>query len=160
MNTFKMQRLIWNDPWIFIACGFGIGTLPIMPGTYATLVSALLYVFLVKLPLIVYLIITIGFNAAGIWLCGKANQAFGTDDHPAAVWDEIAAFLIVMIAVPFTWYYLLLGVILFRVFDIWKPGPIGWLDKNIHGGLGVMLDDIAAAVASWIILQVIVIVLG
>ena len=158
MNTFKMQRLIWNDPWTFIACGCGIGTLPLMPGTYATLASVALYLVLVKLPLVAYVITIILLNAAGIWLCGKANRAFGTDDHPAAVWDEIATFPIVMIAIPGTWYYILLGVVLFRLFDIWKPGPIGWIDKNLHGGLGVMLDDILAAIASWIILQLIVVI--
>ena len=156
MNTFKMQRLIWRNPWTFIACGFGIGTLPLMPGTYATLTSVALYLVLVKLPLIAYLVIIFILNAVGVWLCAKVNHAFGTDDHPAAVWDEIASFPIVMITVPCTWYYLLLGIILFRVFDIWKPGPIGWVDKNIHGGLGVMLDDVLAAVASWAILQIII----
>ncbi len=153
MNTFKQQRLIWSDPWIFIACGFGIGLLPKMPGTYATLISALLYLLLMKLPLVLYLTITIILNGLGVWLCGRANRAFGTHDHPAAVWDEIAAFPIVMIAVPFTWYYLLLGIILFRIFDIWKPGPIAWIDRHMQGGWGVMLDDIAAALLAWIILQ-------
>lgn len=155
MITSKQQQLIWRDPWVFIACGFGIGTLPIMPGTYATIASALLYLLLMKLPLTIYIVITVLLNVAGIWLCGKANEAFGTKDHPAAVWDEIAAFLIVMIAVPFTWYYLLLGVLLFRLFDIWKPVYIGWAERNVSGGLGVMLDDILAAITSWIILQAI-----
>lgn len=156
MITFKQHELIWRNPWIFIACGFGIGTLPFMPGTFATAASALLYLFLMKLPLSIYIAIVIAMNVAGIFLCEKANAAFGTDDHPAAVWDEIAAFPIVMIAVPFTWYYLLIAFALFRLFDIWKPWPIGWIDKNMHGGLGVMLDDIAAAIASWIILQLII----
>lgn len=158
MITFKQQQLIWTDPWIFIACGFGIGTLPVMPGTYATFASALLYLLLMKLPLTIYIAITIILNVAGFWLCDIANKAFGTKDHPAAVWDEIAAFLIVMIAVPFTWFYWLLGIILFRAFDIWKPWIIGWIDRNMHSGFGVMLDDILAAIASWIILQAIVFV--
>lgn len=160
MNTFKMNRLIWEDPWTFIACGCGIGLLPMMPGTYATFAAAFLYLLLVQLPLPIYIAIVVLMNAGGIWLCGRANKAFGTDDHPAAVWDEIAAFPIVMIAVPFTWYTILLGTLLFRIFDIWKPGPIRWVDKNIHGGVGVMLDDIMAAIASWIILQLFIFVLS
>jgi len=124
-----------------------------MPGTYATLISALLYLLLIKLPLALYLTITIILNGLGVWLCGRANRAFGTHDHPAAVWDEIAAFPLVMVAVPFTWYYLLLGIMLFRLFDIWKPGPIGWIDRHMKGGWGVMLDDIAAALLTWILLH-------
>lgn len=153
MNTFKRERLIWTNPWVFVACGFGIGTLPIMPGTYATFASAFFCLLLMKLSMFYYVIITVVANVVGVWLCGEANRIFGTDDHPAAVWDEIGAFLIVMIGVPFTWYYILLGIALFRFFDIYKPGPIRWVENNIKGGMGVMLDDILAALASWIILQ-------
>ncbi|MCB1827162.1 MAG: phosphatidylglycerophosphatase A, partial [Coxiellaceae bacterium] len=152
MNTFNRSRLIWTNPWIFIACGFGIGTLPIMPGTYATIASALLCLLLAKLNLTFYIAVVALLNIAGVWLCGYANKAFGTDDHPAAVWDEIAAFPITLIAIPFTWYYLLIAIVLFRIFDILKPWPICWIDKNLHGGLGVMLDDILAALASWVVL--------
>jgi len=156
MTTQKLPHSVWTNPIHFIACGFGIGALPIMPGTYATLAAIPLYLILVKLPLAAYITITILLNVLGVWLCHVTNRDFGTDDHPAAVWDEIAAFLIVMIAVPVTWYYIAIGVVLFRIFDIWKPGPIGWIDRNVHGGLGVMLDDILAALVSLAILQVIV----
>ena len=59
-----------------------------------------------------------------------------------------------MIAVPKTWYFVLIGFVLFRIFDIWKPWPIRWIDRNIHGGIGVMLDDVLAAIFSLIILQI------
>jgi len=154
MITFKQQRLIWTNPWIFIACGFGIGTLPVMPGTYATLASVLLYLGLAQLSLPYYLLSLLILNMAGIWLCEKANKAFGTEDHPAAVWDEIASFPIVMISIPTTWYFIVIGILLFRFFDILKPGPIGWIDKKVHGGFGVMLDDIVAALFSLIILKI------
>lgn len=156
MTTQKLPRSIWTNPIHFVACGFGIGALPLMPGTYATLAAIPLYLLIAKLPLTIYITITIALNILGIWLCGVTNRDFGTKDHPAAVWDEIAAFLIVMIGVPVTWYYIVLGFALFRLFDIWKPGPIGWVDRNVHGGLGVMLDDILAALFSLVILQVIV----
>lgn len=127
-----------------------------MPGTFATIAAIPLYLILVKLPLWGYLVITLFLNLIGIWLCGTTNRDFNTDDHPAAVWDEIAAFLIVMIHVPPTWYYITIGVILFRIFDIFKPWPIRWVDKNIHGGVGVMLDDVIAAIFSWILLQILI----
>ena len=92
-------------------------------------------------------------------MCGITNRDFKTDDHPAAVIDEIATFPVVMILVPITWYYLLIGFCLFRFFDIVKPWPIRWIDKNVHGGFGVMLDDLLAAFCSLIILHGILILL-
>ena len=92
-------------------------------------------------------------------LCGITNKAFQTIDHPAAVWDEIAAFMIVMITTPPTALNITLGFLLFRFFDIVKLGPVGWADRNVHGGLGVMLDDIIAALCSWVILKLIIVFL-
>jgi len=91
----------------------------------------------------------------GIYCCDITNRAFGTDDHPAAIFDEIATFPVAMIAIPITWYFLLIAFLLFRFFDIVKPWPIGWVDKNIHGGFGVMLDDLLAAFATLIVMQLI-----
>jgi phosphatidylglycerophosphatase A len=155
-----MLKSIWQNPIHFIACGFGLGAIPIMPGTFGTLFGVLVYLMLDRLPLIAYLIITLVLIVLGVFLCGRTNRDFGVDDHPAAVWDEIASFPIVMIAIPFQWYYLWLGFILFRLFDIWKPWPIRWVDKNIHSGIGVMLDDVIAAIFSWVVLYIVVLIVG
>jgi phosphatidylglycerophosphatase A len=141
-------RSVWTNPIHFIACGFGVGLIPIMPGTFGTMLGVLFYLILIKLPFLFFLFMVLLMNIAGIYLCGKVNKDLNTQDHPAAVWDEIAAFPIVMLATPPTWYYILIGFILFRFFDILKPFPISYLDKNIHGGFGVMLDDIVAALIS------------
>lgn len=141
-------RSVWTNPVHFVACGFGVGLLPIAPGTWGTLAALPIYFILIKFSLTTYIIVTVLLNILGIWLCGVTNRDFGTDDHPAAVWDEIAAFLIVLIAIPPTWYFILMGFILFRIFDIWKPWPISWIDQSIHGGLGVVLDDVVAALVS------------
>ncbi len=154
-NTKINSRSVWTNPIHFIACGFGIGLIPIMPGTFGTMVGVLFYLILMQFSLPVYLFWVLVMNIAGIYLCGKVNRDFKTEDHPAAVWDEIAAFPIVMIAVPFTWYYLLIGFVLFRFFDIIKPFPISYIDKHVHGGFGVMLDDVVAALFSWLILTLI-----
>lgn len=154
-----IPRSIWTNPIHFIACGFGAGLLPWVPGTWGTLVAIPIYFILIQFPLWFYITITVLFNIAGIWLCGVTNRDFGTDDHPAAVWDEIAAFLIVLIAVPPKWYYIAIGFVLFRIFDIWKPWPIRWVDKNVHGGFGVMLDDIIAAIFAFIILRFIILLI-
>lgn len=137
----------WHDPIHFITCGFGLGLLP-MPGTFGTLLGALIAWGLHFLPIWLYIGTTTLLCLVGIFLCDKVNRDLNTDDHPAAVWDEVATFPIVMIAIPFTWINLLIGFLLFRFFDIVKPGPIGWIDNNIHGGAGVMLDDVAAAIVS------------
>lgn len=156
LSSAEMKHLIWHDPWMFIACGFGIGTLPIMPGTYGTVLGVGLMLLLQPLPLWINLIILVLFFLSGVWLCGYANKKFGTDDHPAAVWDEIATFPWVMIGIPINWATVIVGFLLFRFFDIIKPGPIGWIDKNCHGGWGVMLDDWIAAIASLVVLHIFV----
>lgn len=146
---------IWHNPLHLVTCGFGLGLLP-APGTWGTLLGVVLYLIIYPAPLWLYLTILVILNVAGVFMCDKVNKDFQTDDHPAAVWDEVASFPIVMIAVPLTWYWLVIGFILFRIFDIFKPGPLGWLDRNVHGGFGVMIDDVAAALISLAILQLLV----
>ena len=81
-------------------------------------------------------------SLSGIYICQHAAKHLDTHDHPGIVWDEFAGLLIALIAVPFSWTNLLIAFLLFRVFDIFKPWPISWLDKKVSGGLGIMLDDI------------------
>jgi phosphatidylglycerophosphatase A len=163
-STYKKQQAktkgvdlsrIWHDPLHFITCGFGLGMLP-APGTWGTLLGVVIYLIIHPAPLWLYIVIVVILNVAGVFMCDKVNKDLNTDDHPAAVWDEVAAFPIVMIAVPLTWYWVVIGFILFRIFDIFKPGPLGWLDRNVHGGFGVMIDDVAAALISLAILQIFV----
>jgi len=153
LSTTDRQRLIWSDPWVFIACGFGVGTLPIMPGTYGTLLGVGLMWLLHPLPIWAYISVLVLLFLAGVWLCGQANEKFGTDDHPAAVWDEVATFPWVMLWIPLTPVTIVVGFLLFRFFDIIKPWPIRWVDKNCHSGWGVMLDDWLAAIASLIVMH-------
>lgn len=146
---------IWTNPIHFITCGFGIGASPFIPGTLGTLFSVPLTIMLSHTPIWFYIIACVVMFAWGIYGCGKTNKDFNTSDHPAAVFDEIATFPIVMIGISLTWYYLLIGFILFRFFDIVKPWPIRWFDQNVHGGFGVMFDDLLAALASYAILLII-----
>lgn len=155
MQTKSLPRTLWTNPVHFIACAFGIGALPFMPGTWATLAAVPVCLALAQLPLWGYLLVTGAMILLGIFVCGKTNRDFGTEDHPACAWDEFASFPIVMIGIPLTGYFLALGVILFRILDIWKPWPIRWVDRHIHGGFGVMLDDVLAALASLAILHLI-----
>lgn len=144
---------VWTNPIHFITCGFGIGVFPYFPGTVATLAAIPLVIFLSHFSTTVYILSCIFLFCAGIILCGKTNRDFGTDDHPATVLDEIATFPVAMIGITIDWKYLLMGFLIFRIFDIIKPWPISWVDKKMHGGLGVMLDDLLAAMATLAILH-------
>lgn len=150
-----LLQSIWRNPIHFIACGFGTGAIPIMPGTFGSIIGVLLYLMLATLPLWAYLLITVALLGMGVYLCQRTGRDFGVADHPALVWDEIASFPLVLIAIAPSWYYVLAGFILFRIFDISKPWPISWFDQHVHGGFGVMLDDVLAALLSWLVLYII-----
>ncbi len=139
-------RSVWTNPLHFVACGFGVGTMPFMPGTFGTLVGVIWYCLIQDCAFFPYLFLSLAVIGLGVFLCARMNEALGTEDHPAAVFDEIAAFPLVMLGLPAHHTGLIiLGFILFRWLDIAKPGPIGWCDRSVHGGLGVMLDDVVAA---------------
>jgi phosphatidylglycerophosphatase A len=137
-----------TTPIHFLALGFGSGLLPKAPGTYGTLAAIPLYLLLAPASVSIYLAIVIIMSIAGIYICGKAAEDAGVPDHGAIVWDEIVGFLITMFLVPLTWQSIAVGFILFRIFDIFKPWPISYVDKNLHGGLGIMVDDILAGLAA------------
>ena len=155
LPTNTVPRAVWTDPMLFIACGFGVGAMPWMHGTFGTLVGVVFYLILNRLPLLLYVLIAIVLLVIGVFITDTANRTLDVCDHPAVVWDEIVGFLFVMVAIPQRWYFILLGFILFRVFDIWKPWPIKAVEK-LPGGLGVMADDFVAAIGAWIVLWIIV----
>lgn len=149
-----------SNPVHFLALGFGTGLAPKAPGTVGTLAGLPVYALLLPLPLWGYLLATLVVIAAGIWICDRAARDFGVHDHPAIVWDEVAGFLVTMIAAPVGLGWIVLGFLLFRVFDVLKPWPIGWLDRRVGGGFGIMVDDILAGVYAAVCLQVIVLMVG
>lgn len=130
-------------PAHFLALGFGAGLSPRAPGTLGTLVAFPLYWLLSASTL--YWAWMLLFLALGLWVCDVAGRHLGVADHGGIVWDEVAAFLLVLPFAPQTFPGFILAFALFRLFDIWKPFPIGWLDARVQGGLGVMLDDVLAA---------------
>ncbi len=133
-------------PAHFLALGFGSGLSPYAPGTAGTLVAFPLYWLLAENPFFWAWIAV--FLAVGVWACGVAGRNLGVHDHGGLVWDETAAFLMVLPFAPPSLLGFVLAFALFRLFDIWKPFPIGWLDARVPGGLGVMLDDVLAAIFS------------
>lgn len=142
-----------RHPVHFLSLGFGSGLAPKAPGTFGTLAAVPLYWLLSDATLLLYLAVVIVAAALGIWLCGYTARALGVHDHPAIVWDEVVGYFITMLAAPAGWQWLLLGFVLFRLFDILKPWPIRWIDRHVHGGFGIMLDDVLAGAMAWLVLQ-------
>jgi phosphatidylglycerophosphatase A len=140
--------------WVhLLAFGFGAGCSPKAPGTMGTLLAVGFYLPMSRLSLPVYALVLLGVVLLGIWLCGRAARDLGVHDHPGIVWDEIAGFLLTMFAAPTGWWWIVLGFALFRLFDIWKPWPIRWLDRRVAGGWGIMLDDLVAGLFAALCLQ-------
>lgn len=135
-----------RDPVIFLAAGFGSGLIRPAPGTWGT-VAGVPFVFgLALLPLPVAIGIVVLAALVGIWLCGEACERLGVEDHGGIVWDEMVGLWVALVLLPADWLTVLLGFAFFRLFDIAKPWPISWADRTLHGGLGVMLDDLIAGV--------------
>lgn len=142
-----------RNPIHLLAAGFGSGLAPRAPGTFGTLAALIVWWPLHFLSVEYYwLIIATGF-AAGIYLCGKTARDLRAHDHGAIVWDEFIGLWITLAWVPTNIYWIGAGFLLFRLFDIWKPWPISWCDKSVHGGFGIMLDDVLAGLLALAVLQ-------
>ena len=148
MDKSLRAKINLANPVHLVALGFGSGLAPFMPGTFGSLAAIPLVYFVSLLPLTLTIIIACIATAVGVWLCGKTAEDMGVHDHSGIVWDEIAGMLLTFIGVVISWQTAHAGFLLFRLFDILKPWPISYLDKNLEGGLGIMLDDIAAGLAA------------
>lgn len=168
-NASMLDRMIY-----WLGLGLGSGLPRRAPGTWGTVGGLIVAIPLLSLGFLPFLLITILSSIFGIWICGRTSELMKGHDDPHIVWDEWAGMWITLL--PFSymsmtadsfWQYisqplslaaLLLAFVLFRFFDIIKPPPIGWADRKVAGGLGVMLDDIIAgvmAVVVWIIVMMV-----
>jgi phosphatidylglycerophosphatase A len=152
MNRADTRRVALETPTGFLAFGFGSGLAPVAPGTFGTVASLPFAALIVQLPLAIALAVVVAGFIVGIYLCGATSQRLGVHDHGGIVWDEFIGMWLVLLFVPFHWAWWLAAFILFRIFDAVKPWPIRWFDRRVHGGFGVMLDDILAAGYTLIVL--------
>lgn len=148
MSTFDR-----SSPVHWLAFGLGSGLVPKARGTLGTLAGVPLWWLLAQMPWAGYLLATAIIAGAGIGICGRTARDLGVHDHGGIVWDEIAGYLVTMILAPVTPLSAAAGFVLFRLFDIAKPWPIGWLDARVGGGTGIMVDDLLAGVYAAVILQ-------
>ena len=149
-----IPRSAMGRPEMWLATGFGAGLSPRAPGTVGSLVGVAIYLALAGLPLAAYLGVVLVLAVAGVILCERAGRILGVADHPGIVWDEIVGMLITLAGTPPSWQGVVLGFALFRLFDIMKPWPVAAIDRRVRGGLGVMLDDVMAALYALAILQI------
>ncbi len=144
-----------RDPILLLALGFGSGLARRGPGTAGTAVGVGLYLLIAPLPVAAMVAITVAVVAIGIPLCGHAARRLGVHDDPAIVWDEIAGYLVTMLLLPVEAHWIVAGFVLFRILDIVKPWPIGWLDRRVGGGTGIMVDDILAGAFACLLLHLV-----
>ncbi len=135
-----------SNPAIFIATWFGAGLLPLAPGTWGSL-AALPFAWIIQLyfgwPGL--LVASIAVFAIGVWSADAYVRLSGREDPGAVVIDEVAGQWLVLLPISPDPVLYAVGFVLFRIFDIFKPWPAGWADRNIKGGFGVMIDDILVA---------------
>lgn len=128
-----------------IALGFGVGLARFAPGTFGTLAAWPVGWALAGGNAAAMLAAVAASFALGVWACGLTGSHLGIHDHSSMVWDEFAAFLLMLAVVPRELPWQLAAFVAFRLFDIFKPPPIRWLERRYQGGFGVMFDDLVAA---------------
>lgn len=157
----EQRRALLATPAGWLACGFGSGLAPVAQGTFGSLAALLPWLLLRQLPLPLYLLAIVAGFTIGVWACNVAGRALGVDDHRSLVWDEFVGQWIALLpllipallpASGFAWWMVPASFVLFRLFDVWKPWPIRWLDRRVKGGMGVMVDDVVAGVFAAIVL--------
>lgn len=145
---------------VFLATGFYTGNIPKAPGTFGTLPGLCLCFFLARLPWPVSLLLICVLMGLAVWLSGRAAKIMGKQDPGCIVIDEIVGMAVTLVALPFTLYTAITGFLLFRFFDILKPPPIKSIDRKVHGGTGIVLDDVIAGVYANIVLRISMLAMG
>jgi phosphatidylglycerophosphatase A len=148
----NLGRCVMTDPVHFLAFGFGTGLAPFAPGTFGSLPGILLFWLTMDYGLYVQLGVALSITVAGIWICGESARRIGVHDHGGIVWDEIVGMYVTLLAAPVSIVGWVLAFVFFRIMDIVKPWPIRDLDHRLGGGVGIMLDDLAAALYAAILL--------
>jgi phosphatidylglycerophosphatase A len=148
----NLARTVMKDPVHILAFGFGTGLAPFAPGTFGSIPGVLLFWITMDSGLYVQLAVAVSITLAGVWICGESARRIGVHDHGGIVWDEIVGMYVTLLAAPVSVVGWALAFVLFRIMDIVKPWPIRDLDHRLGGGVGIMLDDLAAALYAAILL--------
>jgi phosphatidylglycerophosphatase A len=148
-----MSLALWKYPLHFLGYGFGAGLIPVLPGTFGSLVGVILFWLIFPLGRIVYAGIVAALGVLGILICSVTAKDLGKTDPSVIVWDEIVGFQVAMYLLPRDWRWVTAGFVVFRAFDVWKPFPISAVEYSFGLGFGIMADDIVAGVYTLAVLQ-------
>jgi len=147
-----VRKVVLGTPTGFLAFGLGAGLSRYAPGTMGTIVAIPFAIALRTLPDAIFWLLLALLFALGIYLCEITSKRLGQHDPGGIVWDEMVGYWLTVSLLPLSWPWWLAAFVLFRFFDIVKPWPIRRVEKGFGGGLGIMLDDIIAALYAMIIL--------
>lgn len=148
-----LGQIALKTPSGLLAFGFGSGLSPYAPGTAGTIAAIPFAIALKNLDGFWFWLVLVTAFVLGVWVCGRVSEKMGVHDHGGIVWDEMVGYWLAVAFVPAQWEWLLAAFIGFRFFDILKPWPIKQLDKNVSGGLGIMIDDVLAAIYTMALLR-------
>jgi phosphatidylglycerophosphatase A len=153
----QQRRAILTHPAGWIASGFGSGLSPVAPGTAGSAVALIPWLALRELPLPMFAAVLVAAFALGVWASNIVVAKLHVEDPGVIVWDEFVGQWIAL--APLLWFtrawpWIIVGFVLFRLFDIWKPWPVSWADRTIKGSLGVMLDDVFAGIYAAIVIAI------
>jgi phosphatidylglycerophosphatase A len=160
MPTNRPSALLLRQPVHLLAFGFGSGLIAKAPGTAGTVVAVLPAWLLATWSVPAKAALIAVLFAIGVWICDESARRLQSHDHPAIVWDEIVGFLATCLLLTPDPLWFAVAFVLFRFFDIVKPWPIRDLDRGLHGGIGIMLDDIVAAVFAVVCMELARLTLG
>lgn len=152
------KKINLKNPVHFLAIGFGSGLLKPAPGTWGTLAGLMLSILLWNITQsnLFFIFLAVISFIFGCYLCQKMSNDLGVHDDGRIVWDEIVAIFLMFAILPeYNWLTYILTFISFRIFDILKPYPIRYFDEKLESGLGIMVDDILAAIFALISLHLI-----
>ncbi len=149
-----LARKVLTDPVNLLAFGFAAGLSPLAPGTVGSLLALPLAYATLEAGFAIQASVAAILVVSGVWICGESARRIGVHDHGGIVWDEIAAMYVTLLFAPPTIAAWALAFVAFRFFDIVKPWPIRDLDHRLGGGLGIMLDDLLAALYAVVFLGI------
>ena len=138
---------------MFLATGCFIGNISFAPGTFGSILGLPLCFLLSKIDLLVAVFLTVIFVFFAIWIAQGAEKIVNKEDPGCIVIDEIAGILVTFIGLPFNIISIAFGFLIFRALDIWKPYPIRYMERNLSGGTGIVMDDVAAGICSNLLLR-------
>jgi phosphatidylglycerophosphatase A len=145
---------------LLLSSWFGVGRLPLAPGTWGTLGAVplvLIISYFGPIPAVISLAVII---LLAVLTSDISQKLLGKDDPPEVVIDEVAGYFVAVFLLPFSWRSFILGFLLFRIFDILKPFPIRTIHKKVKGGIGICLDDIVAGVYANVCIRLIMLLMG